>query len=58
MSDLARDNRIGKKTAYDYRDKGIAVLAARKPPLHTPCWRARPATRTSSSTARSSRQTG
>lgn len=34
MANLARDNRIGKTTAYDYRDEAIAVLAARKPSLH------------------------
>jgi hypothetical protein len=34
MSALARDNGIGESTAYDYRDEGIAVLAARKPSLH------------------------
>ena len=34
MSQLARDNGIGVSTAYDYRDEGIAVLAARKPSLH------------------------
>jgi hypothetical protein len=34
MSALARDNGIGLSTAYDYRDEGIAVLAARRPSLH------------------------
>jgi hypothetical protein len=34
MSQLARDNNIGVSTAYDYRDEGIGVLAARKPSLH------------------------
>lgn len=34
MSALARDNAIAVSTAYDYRDEGIAVLAARKPSLH------------------------
>ena len=34
MANLARDDGIGKSTAYDYRDEGIAVLAARKPSLH------------------------
>jgi hypothetical protein len=34
MSALARDNAISLSTAYDYRDEGIAVLAARKPSLH------------------------
>jgi hypothetical protein len=34
MSALARDNRISKSTAYEYRDEGIAVLAARRPTLH------------------------
>ena len=34
MSQLARDNGISGSTAYDYRDEGIAVLAARKPGLH------------------------
>ncbi len=33
MSALARDNAISLSTAYDYRDEGIAVLAARKPSL-------------------------
>lgn len=34
MSALARDNAISLSTAYDYRDEGIAVLAARQPSLH------------------------
>src|SRR4051812_31812335 len=34
MSQLARDNDISVSTAYDYRDEGITVLAARKPSLH------------------------
>jgi hypothetical protein len=34
MANLARDDGIGKSTAYDYRDEAIAVLAARKPSLH------------------------
>ena len=34
MSALARDNAISSSTAYDYRDEGIAVLAARRPSLH------------------------
>ena len=34
MSALARDNAISSSTAYDYRDEGIAVLAARRPTLH------------------------
>jgi DDE superfamily endonuclease len=34
MTALARDNGIALSTAYDYRDEGIAVLAARKPSLH------------------------
>jgi hypothetical protein len=34
MSALARDNAISLSTAYDYRDEGIAVLAARAPSLH------------------------
>ncbi|MGH3921815.1 MAG: HARBI1 family protein [Pseudonocardiaceae bacterium] len=34
MSGLARDNGIGLSTAYDYRDEGIAVPAARRPSLH------------------------
>jgi len=34
MSALARDNAISPSTAYDYRDEGIAVLAARRPSLH------------------------
>jgi hypothetical protein len=33
MSALATDNEISRSTAYDYRDEGIAVLAARKPSL-------------------------
>lgn len=31
MSALARDNGIALSTAYDYRDEGVMVLAARKP---------------------------
>jgi hypothetical protein len=34
MSTLARDNAIAVSTAYDYRDEGIAVLAAHRPSLH------------------------
>ena len=34
MSALARDNALSLSTAYDYRDEGIAVLAARQPSLH------------------------
>jgi hypothetical protein len=34
MSQLARDNGIGKSTAYDYLHEGIDVLAARAPSLH------------------------
>jgi hypothetical protein len=34
MTQLARDNNIGRSTAYDYRDEAIGVLAARKPSLH------------------------
>ena len=34
MSALARDNAIAVSTAYEYRDEGIAVLAARQPSLH------------------------
>lgn len=34
MTALVRDNDISKSTAYDYRDEGIAVLAARKPSLY------------------------
>lgn len=34
MSALARDNSIALSTAYDYRDEGIAVLAAHRPSLH------------------------
>jgi DDE superfamily endonuclease len=34
MSALATDNAISVSTAYDYRDEGIAVLAARRPTLH------------------------
>jgi hypothetical protein len=33
MSALARDNGIAVSTAYDYRDEGIAILAARRPSL-------------------------
>jgi hypothetical protein len=31
---LARDNRIGKSTGYDYLHEGIDALAARAPSLH------------------------
>jgi hypothetical protein len=60
MTALARDNGISLSTAYDYRDEGITVLAARKPSLRNalPAAKAAPATLTSSSTARSSRPTG
>lgn len=34
MSALARDNGIALSTAYDNRDEGVTVLAARKPCLH------------------------
>jgi DDE superfamily endonuclease len=34
MAQLARDNGIGRSTAYDYRDEALAVLAARRPTLH------------------------
>ena len=34
MVALARDNGIAVSTAYDYRDEGVAVLAARRPSLH------------------------
>lgn len=34
MSAPARDNTISVSTAYDYRDEGIAVPAARRPTLH------------------------
>lgn len=34
MTALARDNAVSISTAYDYRDEGVAVLAARKPSLH------------------------
>jgi hypothetical protein len=34
MSALARDNAISVSTVYEYRDEGIAVLAARRPSLH------------------------
>jgi hypothetical protein len=34
MLALARDNAIAVSTAYEYRDEGIAVLAARRPSLH------------------------
>ena len=33
MSALAKDNGIALTTAYDYRDEGVAVLAARRPSL-------------------------
>ncbi|MEU6270649.1 transposase family protein [Saccharopolyspora shandongensis] len=33
MSALAPDNAIALSTAYDYRDEGIAILAARRPSL-------------------------
>jgi hypothetical protein len=35
MTALARDNGISLSTAYDYRDEGIAVLAARLSPPPT-----------------------
>jgi hypothetical protein len=34
MSALARDNAIAVSAAYEYRDEGIAVLAAPRPSLH------------------------
>jgi hypothetical protein len=34
MSALARDNAIAVSTAYEYRDEGIAVLAAGRPSLY------------------------
>jgi hypothetical protein len=34
VSALARDNGLPTLTAYEYRDEGIAVLAARRPSLH------------------------
>lgn len=34
MSVLARDNGLGVSTAYEYRDEGVMVLAARRPSLH------------------------
>jgi hypothetical protein len=34
MQQLARDNNIGRSTAYDYRDEALLVLAVRKPTLH------------------------
>src|SRR3954452_17552043 len=34
MTQLARDNAISVSTGYDYRDKAITVLTARKPSLH------------------------
>jgi hypothetical protein len=34
MSQLARDNAIGKSTGYAYLHEGIDVLAARAPSLH------------------------
>jgi hypothetical protein len=34
MSALARDNEIAVSTVYEYRDEGIAVLAAAQPGLH------------------------
>lgn len=42
MTSLARDNGIAVSTAFDYRDEGIAVLAARRPTLHGRRWRPRP----------------
>jgi hypothetical protein len=33
MSASAGDNGIAASTAYEYRDEGIAVLAAHRPPL-------------------------
>ena len=46
MSALARDNAIAVSTAYEYRDEGIAVLAAGRPSLYGHCWRPRrPVTR-------------
>lgn len=34
LKQLARDNAIGKSTAYDYIHEGIDVLAAQAPSLH------------------------
>ena len=34
MVALARDNGISRSTAYEYRDEGVAVLAACRPSLH------------------------
>src|SRR5436190_15124946 len=34
LAQLARDNAIGKSTAYDYLQEGIDVLAAQAPSLH------------------------
>jgi hypothetical protein len=34
LKQLARDNNIGKSTAYDYLDEGIGVLAVQAPSLH------------------------
>ncbi|GAA4725579.1 hypothetical protein Prum_011430 [Phytohabitans rumicis] len=34
MRQLARDNKIGKSTGYDYLHEGIDVLAAQAPSLH------------------------
>jgi hypothetical protein len=35
MTDLARGDGISVSTEYEYRDEGIAVLAARRPSRHT-----------------------
>lgn len=42
MFALARDNAIAVSTAYDYRDEGVAVLAARRPRCTGRCWQPRP----------------
>lgn len=34
LAQLARDNAVGKSTAYDYLQEGIDVLAAQAPSLH------------------------
>jgi hypothetical protein len=48
---LARDNGIGKSTAYDHVHEGIDVLAATAPSLHGALLAARrPSTATSPST--------
>src|SRR5215212_1504153 len=47
MSQLARDNGIGRSTAYGYRDEAITVLPLASGPCTGRCWPRRPpATRT------------